>query len=104
MLEALDLLYIVLAIGIALVSIFGSILLLYAIFILRDINKASGAVKESAERVNNLIVRPLQMTRDLVKMARPVIEVAERKFHEHREARENKAEEAPKKKSKKGKK
>lgn len=87
MLDALDLLYIVLAIGIALVSIFGSILLLYAIFILRDINKASGAVKESAERVNNLIVRPLQMTRDLVKMARPVIEVAERKYHERQERR-----------------
>ncbi len=85
MLNALDLLYIILAIGIALMSIFGSILILYAIFILRDINKASSAVKESAERVNNLIVRPLQMTRDLVKMARPVIEVAERKFHERQE-------------------
>ncbi len=104
MLDALDLLYIILAIAIALVAIFGSILLLYAIFILRDINKASSAVKESAERVNNLIVRPLQMTRDLVKMARPVIEVAERKFHERREARENEAEETPRKKSKKRKK
>lgn len=100
MLNALDLLYIVLAIGIALVSIFGSILLLYAIFILRDVNKASGAVKESAERVNNLIVRPLQMTRDLVKMARPVIEVAERKFHERNEEKTREKTEKSKKKSK----
>ena len=99
MLDALDLLYIILAIAIALVAIFGSILLLYAIFILRDINKASSAVKESAERVNNLIVRPLQMTRDLVKMARPVIEVAERKFHERRERQEEEAK--PMKKAKK---
>lgn len=99
MLNALDLLYIVLAIGIALVSIFGSILLLYAIFILRDINKASSAVKESAERVNNLIVRPLQMTRDLVKMARPVIEVAERKYHERQQKHEKNEE--PIKKAKK---
>ena len=99
MLDALDLLYIILAIAIALVAIFGSILLLYAIFILRDINKASSAVKESAERVNNLIVRPLQMTRDLVKMARPAIEVAERKFHERRERQEEEAK--PMKKAKK---
>lgn len=101
MLNALDLLYIILAIAIALVSIFGSILLLYAIFILRDVNKASSAVKESAERVNNLIVRPLQMTRDLVKMARPVIEVAERKFHERQERHSENNEPAKKSKKKK---
>lgn len=97
MFSSLDLLYIAIAIGVALMSIFISILLVYAILILRDINKASEAVKESIERVNNLIMKPLNMAQEIVRYAKPVIDVAERKFHEHQEAKE----EAATKKSKK---
>lgn len=98
MLSALDVLYMVLAIAIALLAIFGSIVLVYAILILRDVNKASTAVKDSAERVNAMVVKPIKMTKDIMNLAKPVVEVAERRMRQHAE----KADETkPKKKSKK---
>ena len=99
MLSALDILYIVLSIGIALMTIFLSVVLIYAILILRDVNKATDAVKESAERVNKMIVAPLKMTGEIVKLARPVIDVAGRKVREHMS--HDNTEEKPKKRGKK---
>lgn len=96
MLDSLDLLYIVLAIGIALMSIFLSILLVYSIFILRDINKATTAIKDSAERVQTMILKPLQMTHELLKYAKPVVDVVERRFNNR-----NEDDEKPKKSKKK---
>jgi hypothetical protein len=90
MLEVVDILYIIMAIAIALVSIFFSIVLVYAILILRDVNKASEAVKDSAERVNAMIVKPLKMTKEILKYAKPVVEVAEKKFHEQANAKKKK--------------
>lgn len=80
MFSSLDILYVVLAIGISLMSIFLSIVLVYAIFILRDINQATTAIKDSAERVQTMILKPLQMTHELIKYAKPVIDVAEKHF------------------------
>lgn len=85
MLTSLDILYIVLAIGIALMSIFLSILLVYSIFILRDINKATEAIKDSAERVQTMILKPLQMTHEIMKYARPMVDVVERRFRDKEE-------------------
>lgn len=98
MLSALDILYIVLAIGVALMTIFISVLLIYSILILRDVNKATDAVKQSAERVNKMIVAPLKMTGEIMKFAKPVVDVASRKMHEHMNRDED---EKPKKKRKK---
>jgi uncharacterized protein YoxC len=97
MLSALDVLYVILAIGVALLSIFLSVLLVYSILILRDVNKATEAVKQSAERVNKMIVAPLKMTGEIVKMAKPVVDVANKKMREKMEECETK----PKKKGKK---
>jgi uncharacterized protein YoxC len=85
MLTSLDILYIVLAIGIALMSIFLSILLVYSIFILRDINKATEAIKDSAERVQTMILKPLQMTHEILKYARPMVDVVEKRFSSRQE-------------------
>lgn len=93
MLTSLDILYIVLAIGIALMSIFLSIVLVYSIFILRDINKATEAIKDSAERVQNMILKPLKMTHELIKYAKPMVDVVEKRFSRGEE-------EEPKKKKK----
>lgn len=101
MLSALDILYIVLAIGIALFSIFFSIVLVYAILILRDVNKATELVKDSAERVNKMIIAPLKMTGEVVKLARPVVEAASRKVHE-RMSHHSDEDETEKPKKKKG--
>jgi len=78
MLSAIDLLYMVLAVAATLLAILFSILIIYAILILRDVNKASEAVRASADRVNKMLIAPLKMTNELVKMAKPVIEVAEK--------------------------
>jgi len=96
MLSALDILYIILAIGVALMTIFISVLLIYSILILRDVNKATDAVKDSAERINKMIIAPLKMTGEIVKFAKPMVDVANRKFHEHM-TQDN---EKPKKKTK----
>lgn len=85
MLTSLDILYIVLAIGIALMSIFLSILLVYSIFILRDINKATEAIKDSAERVQTMILKPLQITHEILKYARPMVDVVEKRFSREQE-------------------
>lgn len=100
MLSALDILYIVLSIGVALMTIFFSVVLIYAILILRDVNKATDAVKDSAERVNKMIVAPLKMTSEIMKFARPVVDVASKKVYEHM----NREEEEKPKVKKKGKK
>lgn len=80
MLNSLDVLYIVLAIGIALMSIFLSILLVYAILILRDINKAAMAIKDSAEHVNAVILKPVQMAHEIFKYAKPVVDMVEKRM------------------------
>lgn len=58
-------------------SIFISILLVYAIFILRDVNKASESVRESAERINALIIKPIKMAHELIKYTKPVVDLVE---------------------------
>lgn len=84
MLTAVDLLYIILAVGIALLSIFLSIVLVYAIFILRDINKATDAMRDSAEKIHTMILKPIKMTGELIKYAKPVVDVVEEKLREER--------------------
>lgn len=80
MLEAVDLLYIILAVAVALLAIFFSIVLVYAIFILRDINKATDAIRDSAEKVHTAVIKPLKMTGEILKYAKPVVEVVEERL------------------------
>ncbi len=85
MLEAVDLLYIIVAVAVALLAIFLSIVLVYAIFILRDINKATDALRDSAEKVHMAILKPLKMTGELIKYAKPVVEVVEERLRKEQE-------------------
>ncbi|MFA5842380.1 MAG: hypothetical protein WC882_01730 [Candidatus Gracilibacteria bacterium] len=98
MLSSLDFLYIVLSIGIALLSIFLSIVLVYAIFILRDMNKATDAIRDSAERIHSAVIKPLKMTHELLKYARPVVEIVEKRMAAHQDAVEKKEEKKKKEK------
>ncbi|HCW32313.1 MAG: hypothetical protein UT36_C0010G0067 [Candidatus Peregrinibacteria bacterium GW2011_GWF2_39_17] len=90
MLTSLDILYVILAIGIALMSIFLSILLVYLIMILRDINKATEAIKDSAERVNEMILKPIRMAHEVLKYAKPVVDIVEEKIRERGEEKSRK--------------
>lgn len=94
MLTASDLFFVILAVAIALLSIFFSITLIYAILILRDINKATDAMRDSAERIHSMIIKPLKMTHEILKYAKPVVDVVEDRLRRE-------TEEKPQKKSKK---
>lgn len=87
MLTASDLFFVILAVAIALLSIFFSITLVYAILILRDINKATEAMRDSAERIHSMIIKPLKMTHEILKYAKPVVDVVEDRLR--RETKEN---------------
>ncbi len=102
MLTATDLFFVILAVAIALLSIFFSITLVYAILILRDINKATDAMRDSAERIHGMIIKPIKMTHEILKYAKPVVEVVEDRLR--REQDEPKPKATPKKKTTKKKK
>ena len=77
MLTATDLLFVILAVAIALLSIFFSIALVYVVMILRDINRATDAMRDSAERIHSMIIKPIKMTHEILKYAKPMVEVVE---------------------------
>ncbi|MBT5016133.1 hypothetical protein HN748_04745 [Candidatus Peregrinibacteria bacterium] len=85
MLTATDLFFVILAVAVALLSIFFSITLVYAILILRDINKATDAMRDSAERIHGMIIKPIKMTHEILKYAKPVVEVVEDRLRQHQE-------------------
>lgn len=97
MLTPLDLLYITIAIGIALLVIFLCITLVYSILILRDVNKLVSSAKDTAEKVNVYVMKPVKAARNLHKHITPIIKIVEEKISE----RMTEEEEKPKKKKKK---
>ena len=98
MLTPLDLLYITIAIGIALLVIFLCITLVYSILILRDINMLVSSAKDTAEKVNTYVMKPVKAAKNLHKNIAPIIKIVEEKIAERLTANE---EEKPKKKTKK---
>lgn len=64
--QSIDILYLTLSISVALLTIFISITLIYLMFILRDINKVSDSVKETVDKVNTYIAKPILFTKHLV--------------------------------------
>ncbi len=95
MLTPVDLLYITIAIAVALLAIFGCITLIYLILILRDANKAVSAAKDTVEKVNVYVMKPINAARSLGKHLGPIIRIVEEKLEERME------EDKPKKKRKK---
>lgn len=85
MLTPLDLLYITLAIAVALVAIFLCITLIYLILILRDANKAVSAAKDTAEKINIYVMKPINALRSIGQHIGPIMEIIERKLAERAE-------------------
>ena len=69
-------LYIVLAIAIAFLTIFVCVALIYFILILRDANKMMEKVRDTVDRVNNFVVKPVMLVSSVVDHVRPLIEAA----------------------------
>ncbi len=76
--EALDVLYLTLAVCIGLLTIFMSFTLIYLMFILRDFSKISDKVKEIAEKIDRTIMKPILLTKTIVEFVSPFIQSAER--------------------------
>ncbi|MBI2638441.1 hypothetical protein HYW83_02520 [Candidatus Peregrinibacteria bacterium] len=69
-------LYIVLTIAIALLTIFLCVTLIYLILILRDASKMLEKIRETVERVNSFILKPVSLASSIVDHVRPYIEAA----------------------------
>lgn len=91
---SLDVLYVVLAAVILLVGILLAVAILYLVFILRDASKASYYIKDTAQKVNEFVYKPLLIAHSIVDKVMPIIESL-------KERGEEVAENAAKKKTKK---
>lgn len=77
---SLDILYLTLAVCIALLTIFISVTLIYLMFILRDITKVTDSVKDTVDKVNMYIAKPILLTKSILDFASPFLRSAEEKF------------------------
>ncbi|MBI4994037.1 hypothetical protein HZC21_00105 [Candidatus Peregrinibacteria bacterium] len=74
--------YVVLTIAIALLTIFLCVTLIYLILILRDTSKMLEKVRETVDKVNMFILKPVSLASTIVDHVRPLIEAAlERREH-----------------------
>lgn len=70
----LNLLYIVLAVVILLLGILFAIATVYLILILRDVSKASYLARDTLEKVNEFIYKPLHMANSVLEHIKPILE------------------------------
>lgn len=77
--EAIDILYLTLAVCTAVLTIFVSVTLIYLMFILRDVTKVTDDVREIVDKVNTYIAKPLLMTKSIIEFVGPFIQTAEEK-------------------------
>lgn len=75
-------LYIALGVGFLLFVIFVCVTLIYVMQILRDVNKITGRVKDTAERVNDYIIQPFAVVNSVIEHIKPMIEAVQRKRSE----------------------
>lgn len=82
MLTPIDLLYITLAIAASLVTLFLCITLIYLILILRDANKVVASAKDTAEKINIYVMKPVRAVQNMGKYMGPIIKIVEKKLEE----------------------
>ncbi|MEK7528858.1 MAG: hypothetical protein AAB592_03745 [Patescibacteria group bacterium] len=72
--SSLDTLYFVLTIAIGMVAVFLCVALLYLTLVLRDAEKILDKVRDTADKVNAFVVKPVQIAAMVVDRVRPIIE------------------------------
>lgn len=80
-------LYIVLTIAIALLTIFLSVTLIYLILILRDVSKILEKVRDTVDRVNAFIIKPVSLAASIVDHIRPLIEAVLERREGHKKSK-----------------
>lgn len=74
--DAQTTLYLVLAIGVALLTIFVCVALIYLILIFRDVSKILEKTRDTAERINDFVLKPVTLIATIVDRIRPLVEAA----------------------------
>ncbi len=69
-------LYLVLAVSIALLTIFFCVALIYLILVLRDTSKIIEKSRDTVEKINAFVVKPVKLVSTVVDQVRPLIERA----------------------------
>lgn len=67
-------LYLVSSLAIALLTIFLCITLVYLIFILRDASKVIEHVRDTVDKVNDFIIKPVTLAATIVDHIKPLVE------------------------------
>lgn len=69
-----DTLFVVLTVAVALLTVFLCVTLLYLILVLRDASKIVEKAKDTVEKVNAFVVKPVKFASLLFDQLRPLIE------------------------------
>lgn len=94
-----DTFYLVLSVSVVLLTIFLSIVLVYLMFILRDVNKVTQSAKETVEKVNHYVMQPIRFANQFATYLRPLWEKMEERLMER--VTDNDEEEKPRRKGRK---
>ena len=95
--DALNFLYIALGVGFLVLVVFISVCLLYVIQILRDMNKITDSVSDTATRINDYVIQPFALISQVVDQIKPIIGVIQAKREQMEQSINKKAHEAAKK-------
>lgn len=80
--DPLAFLYIALGVGFLLLVIFTCVTLIYFMQILRDVNKITDSVRDTADRVNDYVLQPLALISQVFEHVKPMIDVIQQKRHQ----------------------
>lgn len=69
-------LYLVLSVSIALLTIFFCVVLMYLILVLRDTSKILEKGRDTVEKINTFVVKPVHLVTTIIDQVRPLIERA----------------------------
>jgi len=69
-------LFIVLSIGVGFLTIFICVALIYLILIFRDVSKILEKTRDTAERINEFVIKPVTIVSSVVDRIRPILEAA----------------------------
>lgn len=87
----LNILYMVLAVVVLLCGILFAIALIYFIFILRDVSKATFLARDTMEKVNDFIYKPLSVLNSVMEKVGPLVEKMQERGEEIMEEKMKKA-------------
>lgn len=73
--------YIVLTISIALFTIFLCVMIIYLILIFRDVSKMLEKIRDTVDKVNTFVVKPVSLVSSIVDHIKPLIESAIARRH-----------------------